>query len=393
MRFSQASLIVGLLTLSCTSIHHPAPPAPKPLPDSAGVAHNPFEGARFYVNPGFVQEVEQTAATLPAKSALLRKVEPYSTAVWIDEIAHIDRVAQTLDGAAAEQKSANAPVLSVFVVYDLPNRDCAANASAGELAVGEEGERRYRAEFIDAIAAQFRAHPGQRIVALVEPDSLGNLATNLNIHKCSVSNEAYRQSIAYAVKTLSLPNVSVYLDAAHAGWLGWNGNRDAIAGVYADVLTRAGGAHLIRGFFTNVANYNVVRGDDNRQLEPSNPCPDEMTYVYELGKTLASAGIVGKHFIIDTGRDGRGGIRTKWGNWCNIKRAGLGERPRASPAPGVDAFYWVKTPGESDGAADPADPHFDMNCRSDDAEPGAPPAGKWFARYFVELAENARPPL
>lgn len=28
--------------------------------------------------------------------------------------------------------------------------------------------------------------------------------------------------LAYAVATLQLPNVSIYIDAAHAGWLGWS---------------------------------------------------------------------------------------------------------------------------------------------------------------------------
>jgi cellulose 1,4-beta-cellobiosidase len=354
---------------------------------------NPFEGARFYVNPDFVKEVESTAAATPAKAEQLRKVEKFSTAVWLDSIANLDRVPRTLDGAAKEQAAGGPPVLSVFVVYDLPNRDCSAHSSAGELAVGEEGEKRYRADFIDAIAAQFRPRPNQRIVVLLEPDSLGNLATNLSVPKCKASDQAYRHAIAYAISKLSMPNVSVYLDAAHAGWLGWNGNRDAIAAVYRDILNEAGGADRIRGFYTNAANVNVLKGKENHKLEPSNPCTDELTYVEKLSDTLASVGITGKHFVIDTSRNGRDGIRTKWGNWCNVKGAGLGERPRAAPAPGIDAYYWIKTPGESDGAADPADPHFDEACRSEDAAPSAPPAGKWFASYFVALAENAQPPL
>ena len=36
------------------------------------------------------------------------------------------------------------------------------------------------------------------------------------------------------------------------------------------------------------------------------------------------------------------------GNWCNVKGAGLGERPRASPMPQLpmlDAYVWIKPPG------------------------------------------------
>jgi cellulose 1,4-beta-cellobiosidase len=98
-------------------------------------------------------------------------------------------------------------------------------------------------------------------------------------------------------------------------------------------------------------------------------------------------------FVIDTGRNGRGGIRTEWGHWCNVEGAGLGERPQASPAPHVDAYYWIKTPGGSDGASDRADPHFDAACLSDDAARDAPRAGFWFPSYFADLVRNAVPPL
>ena len=39
------------------------------------------------------------------------------------------------------------------------------------------------------------------------------------------------------------------------------------------------------------------------------------------------------------------------GNWCNQTGAGLGERPKAAPAAGIDAYVWVKPPGESDGSS------------------------------------------
>ena len=113
----------------------------------------------------------------------------------------------------------------------------------------------------------------------------------------------------------------------------------------------------------------------------------------DLSGALTAAGITGKGFIIDTGRNGRGGVRTAPGNWCNIKGAGLGERPRAAPAPRIDAYVWIKVPGESDGTADQKAARFDPNCASDDATPGAPEAGKLFEPYLVDLVKNANPPL
>jgi cellulose 1,4-beta-cellobiosidase len=354
---------------------------------------NPFEGARFHVDAGYTRRVTSTAAQYPALAPQIARVGAQPTAVWIDAIARVARVSETLDAAATEAANGGPPILSVFVLYDLPNRDCSARSSAGELDVANKGEARYRAEFIDPIAAAFAAHAAQRVIALLEPDSLANLATNANLPKCAAADSAYRRSTAYAISKLAMPNVSVYLDAAHAGWLGWTGNRTKIVDIYKDVLAQAGGADKIRGFFTNVSNYNVLHGDDGRRLEPSTPCPDELTYVAKLRESLAAAGIVGEGFVVDTSRNGRAGIRSSWGHWCNVAGAGLGERPRAAPAPGIDAYFWVKPPGDSDGASDPNSAQFDPECASKDAAPGAPAAGQWFPGYFADLVRYADPPL
>jgi cellulose 1,4-beta-cellobiosidase len=349
-------------------------------------------GATFYVNPEYVAQVESTAAAAPSDAVRIRKVETAPTAIWLDSIAKAQRVSHYLDEALAQQKKEGKPVVTVFALYDMPGRDCAAVASAGELPLGP-GEARYKGEFIDAIGAQFRKYPSQRIVAVLEPDSLANIATNLSNAKCAAAEQAYRHSIAYAVRTLSLPNVSLYLDAAHAGWLGWNGNRSKIAHIFKDVLDEAGGVDRIRGFSTNVSNFNTLNDGDGKRLEPSDPCPDELTYVQKLGESLAEVGITGKGFLVDTSRNGKGGIRAKWGVWCNVKGAGLGERPQPTPSPGVDAYFWVKPPGESDGASDPATPGYDAACSTDGSASGAPHAGQWFNSYFLELVKNANPAL
>jgi cellulose 1,4-beta-cellobiosidase len=368
------------------------PPVQLVPPSTEG---NPFAGARFYVDPTFVARVESTVKGSPANAALLKKVEAFPTAIWLDSIKAVGSVAKALDDAAAQQKKEGAPVVTVFTVYDLPERDCSAAASSGELSVANGGERRYRSEFIDPITAAFKAHPKQRIVAIVEPDSLPNVATNLNVPKCAAAEQVYRHSVAYAVQSLSLPNASVYLDAAHAGWLGWSKNRASIAKIFSEVLAEAGGPDKIRGFATNVSNYDTLTPGDIPKLDASDPATDELTYVRILDEALTEAGIVGRAFIIDTSRNGRAGIRTKSSSWCNVKGAGLGERPRAAPTPFVDAYYWIKPPGDADGGSDPGAPGFDDSCGpgSPDSEQGAPRAGAWFEKYFIELAKNANPPL
>ena len=105
-------------------------------------------------------------------------------------------------------------------------------------------------------------------------------------------------------------------------------------------------------------------------------------------------------FIIDTGRNGvSGAIRQSCANWCNIRGAGLGRKPtsRTDLPDIVDAYFWLKTPGESDGCTEHLPdgsrcPRFDAMCASVDSigsaagEPRAPEAGDWFIPQLAELS-------
>jgi cellulose 1,4-beta-cellobiosidase len=354
---------------------------------------NPFAGAKLYVNPDYMAKVEATAKEVPEIAPQIKKLGKVPTGMWLESLGALKHLPRWLDDAAKQEKAAGGPLVPVFLIYNLPNRDCSAKSSAGELTVENDGERRYRVEFIDEIAKQFAARPNQKIVAILEPDSLPNIATNLSVEKCAKSEHVYRNSVAYAISKLSLPNVSLYLDAAHAGWLGWDGNRSKIAQIFKEVLDAAGGHERIRGFATNVANYTAIEGEANLKLESSNPAPNEHLFVEKLNASLEAVGIKNKGFIIDTSRNGKDGVRQKWGNWCNIKGMGLGERPRINPRPLIDAYLWVKPPGESDGTAERGAPRFDESCVSVDSDPAAPQAGEWFKSYFVGLVKNANPPL
>ena len=371
----------------------PALPVEPATTPPASPTTNPFEGAKLYVNPDYMEKVEATAKEVPEVAPLIKKLGKQPTGLWLESLGALKHLPRWLDDAAKQEKAAGKPVVPVFLIYNLPNRDCSAKSSAGELTIEDGGEKRYRAEFIDKIAEQFQARPKQRIVAILEPDSLPNMATNLDKEKCALSASVYRNSVAYAISKLSLPNVSLYLDTAHAGWLGWDGNRTKIAQIYKEVLDAAGGPDRIRGFATNVSNYTSLDGEANKKLEPSNPCPNEHTYIEKLAASFEAVGIKNKGFVIDTSRNGKDGIRKKWGNWCNVKDAGLGERPKVNPRPLVDAYLWVKPPGESDGTAERGAPRFDESCVSEDSDPAAPQAGQWFQSYFVGLLKNAQPPL
>jgi cellulose 1,4-beta-cellobiosidase len=364
--------------------------------DSARAAasrRNPFLGANFFLNPEYIANVEATAKRFPSDADAIRKVKRYPTGLWLDSIAKVASIPQWLDQAKQQQQSSGQPTLSLFVVYDMPNRDCASKSSAGELKVAQNGAARYRTEFIDPIAAHFRAYPDLPIVVILEPDSLANLVTNLNLPACDEARDAYVDSSAYAIQKLGLPNVSIYLDAAHAGWLGWDHHRENLIKIYKKVLKAAGGVNMIRGFATNVSNYTHLYNNDGMAMESSDPCYNELVYVKKLAVGLSDHGIRNKGFVVDTSRNGKGRIRKVWGNWCNIKGAGLGERPRAAPEPLVDAFFWIKVPGESDGTSDSSQPRFDPDCASSESAPNAPQAGTQFHAYFLDLVRNATPPL
>jgi cellulose 1,4-beta-cellobiosidase len=75
-----------------------------------------------------------------------------------------------------------------------------------------------------AIVKIIKANPNIAFAAVIEPDSLPNLVTNANLTTCQQSAAGYREGVAYALKSLNLPNVVMYLDAGHGGWLGWNDN-------------------------------------------------------------------------------------------------------------------------------------------------------------------------
>jgi len=294
-----------------------------------------------------------------------------------------------------------------IVVYDLPNRDCAAAASNGEIACADAtcaaGINTYKTQYIDPLVAVLSAFPDLTIVTVVEPDSLPNLATNLGVAKCTQAQTAYINGVAYAVQQLStLSNVHIYVDAAHGGWLGWQQNLNSAVTIFQQVLTLAGGASKIRGFSTNVANYQPL-GSTTSTDDPCNLASqynfaiNEVKYVSLLNATLVAAGLSGMHYIIDTGRNGVPNSRTDCSNWCNIKNAGLGVPPTTNTASSgltnIDAYFWVKPPGESDGTSDATSPRYDYHCSSVDSAIPAPEAGNWFSSEFVALATNASPSL
>nr|WP_306832925.1 glycoside hydrolase family 6 protein [Catenuloplanes nepalensis] len=419
--------------------------------NAAAKLDNPYAGAQAYVNPDWSAQAAASGGQAIANQP---------TAIWLDRIAAIESgsagsntmgLRDHLD--AAVDQGAN---LIQVVIYNLPGRDCAALASNGELGPTELAT--YQNDYIDPIVEIMGdpAYANLRIVTIVEIDSLPNLVTNVSPRptatpECDVmkANGNYVQGVGYALAQLgALPNVYNYIDIGHHGWLGWTDNFSAAGQVFLQAA-RANGAEPsdVHGFAANVANYGildepffeattVVGGRPVREATTWidwNNYVAEVEYAQAYRQHLVGIGFdAGLGMIIDTSRNGWGGPdrptraststdpntfvnesrldrRIHLGNWCNQAGAGLGERPKASPASGIDAYAWIKPPGESDGASREipndegkgfdrmCDPTYAGNPRNNNnmsgALPDAPLSGHWFQAQFEELLANAYPPL
>jgi cellulose 1,4-beta-cellobiosidase len=67
---------------------------------------------------------------------------------------------------ALNKAGASPPVAGTFVVYDLPDRDCAALASNGEYSIANGGAANYKA-YIDSIVAVLKKHSGTKVILVI----------------------------------------------------------------------------------------------------------------------------------------------------------------------------------------------------------------------------------
>ena len=425
---------------------------------------NPFTGSTWYVNPNYTSEVATSSAgasgTLAAQMTL---VGQQSTGIWLDHIgaiyggtANSNRMSlQQQLATAVTDESGSTPIIVPLVIYDLPNRDCAALASNGELTVANNGLQYYEQDYIDPIARILTdyEHTGIRVAAIIEPDSLPNLITNLGDANCAQANSsgAYVSGVQYALNALhAIPNVYNYIDIAHSAWLGWPSNMGPAVSLYKSVASgTTAGVASVDGFISNTANYTPtsepfmtatesVDGNpvDSVPYYSYDPYIDELSYDEQMYSQLVSAGFSSNiGMLIDTSRNGWGGPnrptaacststctttasfvnaskvdqRPFRGDWCNQNNAGLGAFPQANPNSSFThlyAYVWIKPPGESDGdypsgTHTHGDPHCDPsgtntdgsgNVYSTNSIPGYDiAAGQWFPAEFQMLVQNANP--
>ncbi|KAG9081901.1 hypothetical protein FRC06_005336 [Ceratobasidium sp. 370] len=372
------STTTAFTTLSSTTTSIPTGPTP---------VANPFAGKTFYTNANYKAKVqaEYNALISEGNSALAAKVAKLtsvSTAIWIADRASVSSISTYLQDASNIQIESQRKLIVPLVVYDLPDRDCSAGASAGEFSSANGGEGKYQ-EFITAVAAQLKSFPGIATAIVLEPDSIGNMVSNQGIPFCATATPVQKRSLAYAISVLGvLPNVSIYLDGAHATWLGWPDSLGPTAKVVGDIYAAAKQLNpkaLVRGISTDVSNYNGL--------------DQEITYHTNLASYLNQVGYPA-HFVVDQGRSGNQNVTRSGSDWCNFKYAGLGPRPTANTtSPLLDAVLWIKPPGESDGSSDPNSPRYVDTCASNTSYVPSPEAGSWASGSFRSMVQLANPPL
>ncbi len=299
---------------------------------------NPLADDRFWVDPNSHAAREESARRSAGKTsdaALLARIAVQPTAVWLGSWQALDQVGQIV--TAAGQTGAT----PLFVAYYIPDRDCG-GSSAGGARDGSD----YR-NWVGALASKLGNH---RVVVVLEPDAVPMSAPG----GCAASSFGQRSVLlAGAIRTLKArPAVSVYLDAGHPAW-----PSDPTVSV---TPLLASGLAAADGFALNTSNFQRTS--------------DDLHY----GDAL-SALVGGKHFIVDTGRNGNGplpdGSSYRGPSWCNPPGRALGRAPTTVTGdPLADAFLWVKYPGESDGS-----------CGLGDL-----PAGSWLPDYAIGLARRAQ---
>ncbi|CDJ99611.1 1, 4-beta cellobiohydrolase [Microbacterium sp. C448] len=272
-------------------------------------------------------EAAREAANAPEDSpeqAAAAYLAAQPTAFWLvperDPIGEVGARVTSLAQEASDQGAT-----STIVVYGLPGRDCG-NFSAGGLSEADY------ATWTAEIGAAVRAS-GIETIIMLEPDSIA-LA-----QECGNLAERAPQ-LQGAVTNLSADNADIYIDGGHSTWH----SPDVMAGFIREM----GIIDQVRGFATNVSNYNTDA--------------DEVTYARQLSGLLGGA-----NAVIDSARNGVGST----GEWCNPPDRRVGSAPGTVHDDVVDTNLWIKVPGESDGTCN-----------------GGPAAGAWWPQSAIVLTTD-----
>ncbi|MEV1143693.1 glycoside hydrolase family 6 protein [Micromonospora sp. NPDC049799] len=268
----------------------------------------------FYVDPATAAAGWVAANPGDPRAAVIRdRIATVPQGRWFTRTntSTVRAEVDALVGAAAA-----AGKVPILVVYNIPNRDCS-GASTG----GAPDHATYR-QWVDQVAAGLNGRPA---TIVLEPDVLPLMTSCQN----AAQQAETKASMAYAGKKLKAGSsqARVYFDAGHSAWLSPSEAASRLLG--ADIANSADGISL------NVSNYRRTA--------------DEVTYAKAI---IAATGVSRLKAVIDTSRNGNGPAGSEW---CDPTGRAIGTpSTTATGDAAIDAFLWVKLPGESDGCIAPA---------------------------------------
>jgi endoglucanase len=298
------------------------PAAASAAADTRGVSPsdpNPLAGATFWNDPDspsmqswrYLEHQGQHA-----KADLIWKIASQPKALWLGRFTRPNfsvKVRRLIDPARQRGE------VPIFTVLRAQATGCSPTYQGGGPA-----EDKRTMDWYDDLA---RTIGNDRVVIAFEPDSLGTI----DCLAPSRRDDRYRV-LAHGVDVLSkLPNATIYIEAGASDWE--NAKRTA-------KQLRIVGIRKVRGFMLNVTHYDWTANNIKHGLEISR---------------LTG----GKHFVINTAENGRGGVHYKkwidrsrhiWRRitvWCNPGMRGLGPAPttQTSRPDKVDAYLWINRPG------------------------------------------------
>jgi endoglucanase len=303
--------------------------------DEASVAgarsKGPVADMTFWVDPASpaaeqIQMWEREGRKQDA--ALLKRIADEPAALW--PAGEIDPGPVVRAATASARQEGRT---TLFVAYDIPHRDCGQHSAGG--AADADAYRAWIGKFAEALG-------NSEALVVLEPDAVAHMVDGCTPGEYQGEREQLLSEAVIRLKQQS--GTKVYLDAGNPAWI-----RDPWKLV--EPLKRAG-VQEADGFSLNVSNFQT----------------DAVTKKYGLH---LSRDLGGKHFVVDTSRNGNGPLA---GAWCNPPGRGLGTRPTTDTGePALDAYLWIKRPGASDGTCE-----------------GGPDAGQWWPEYALELARNSK---
>ena len=216
----------------------------------------------------------------------------------------------------------------ILVLYNIPNRDL------GSYSAGGVKDKDDYLKFVTAVAEGLNQNPA---IVILEPDALAHAISSENENLLSARTRLLAE--AAAILRAHNSNLRIYLDVGHPRWVAAERVRKILP-KFNDIT----------GVSINISNF-----------VPLSEC---LSY----GKSL------GVPYVIDTSRNGNNQYDSEKDGWCNPVNRKLGVPPRSfiekrmAAFDNLDAFLWVKIPGESDG-----------ECN------GGPKAGQFWYKYAKDL--------